>query len=79
LRQFVVGQNIGAALGLAQMGKPEHRDALDLEELGGLDPAVTGDDLAVVADQHRICEAKPFNAVGDLLDLLFGWVRALRL
>jgi hypothetical protein len=36
---------------------------------------VPGDDLIVVADQHRIGEAEPLNAVGDLADLLPG-VRA---
>jgi hypothetical protein len=30
------------------------------------------DDLAVIADQHRIGEAEPLDAVGDLPDLLFG-------
>jgi hypothetical protein len=36
---------------------------------------VPGDDFIVVADQHRIGEAEPLNAVGDLADLLPG-VRA---
>src|SRR5437870_5201821 len=40
------------------------------EELGGLDPAMTGDDLMIVADQNRVGKPKPLDAVGDLADLL---------
>jgi hypothetical protein len=42
------------------------------EELGSLDPAMTGDDLMIVADQNRVGKAKPLVAVGDLADLLSG-------
>jgi hypothetical protein len=33
---------------------------------------VPGDDLVIIADQHRVGEAEPLDAVGDLLDLLLG-------
>ena len=42
LRKLVVGDHIGAALGLGEVGQPERRDALDAKELCCLDPAMAG-------------------------------------
>ena len=71
-RQLVVGQHIGPPLRRIEMGQAQRRHAVHAEQLGGLDPAMAGDDLAVVADQHRIGEAEPLDAVGDLPNLLLG-------
>jgi hypothetical protein len=42
------------------------------QQLCGLDAAMARDDFVVVADQHRVGETKPLDAVGDLSDLLSG-------
>jgi hypothetical protein len=49
-----------------QRSEPTGSDALHPEQLGGFHPAVPSD------DQHRIREAEPQDAVGDLPDLLLG-------
>src|SRR5258708_39142312 len=54
------------------MSQAHRRDAVQAEQLCGLDPAVAGNDLAVLSDQNWIGEAEPPNAVGDLADLLLG-------
>jgi hypothetical protein len=33
---------------------------------------VAGNDFVVIADQNRVVEAEPLDAVGDLADLLAG-------
>src|SRR4029077_988621 len=43
--------------------------------LRGCHPAVAGDDLALVIDEHGIAESKPLDAFRDLPDLFLG-VRA---
>jgi hypothetical protein len=48
------------------------RDALDLEKLSGFDAAMSGDDPAIITDQHRIGESEPSDAVRDLPNLLLG-------
>jgi hypothetical protein len=70
--ELVVGQHIGAPLSRAQMSQAHRRDAVQAEQLCGLDPAVAGNDLAVLSDQNWIGEAEPPDAVGDLPDLLLG-------
>ena len=70
--KLVVGDDIGPPLRRIKVGEAQRRDALHPEQLGGFHPAVPGDDLVVIADQHRIREAEPVNAVGDLPDLLLG-------
>jgi hypothetical protein len=54
------------------MTQPDRRDAVQAEQLCGLDPAMAGDDLAVLSDQNRIGEAELPDAVGDLPDLFLG-------
>ena len=39
------------------------------EPAGGLDPAMAGQDGAVLVDEHRVGEAECFEAFGDLLEL----------
>ena len=51
------------------MGKAKRGDALHAKELGGFHPAMSGDDLVIVADQDRVGEAEFPDAVGDLADL----------
>jgi hypothetical protein len=70
--QLVVGQHIGAPLGGAQMRQTYRRDALQSEQLCGLDSAVAGDDPAVLSDQNWIVESELPDAVRDLSDLLLG-------
>jgi hypothetical protein len=70
--QLVVGQHIGSALGGIEVGQAHGRHVLPANKLGGLHPAVSGNDLIVIADQNRIGEAEPRDAVGDLADLLLG-------
>ena len=45
---------------------------LDAEQFRRCYAAVTGDDLSLVIDEHRIAKAKSLDAFGDLADLLFG-------
>lgn len=59
------------------MRQPHRRDCLKADLLGGTHAAMTGEDLAVVANQDRVREAKPPDALGDLGDLLF-WSAAAR-
>lgn len=68
--QLVVGEHVGAALGLIEMRQLQGGYTVQPEQLGGLDAAMACDDLAVVADQDRIGEAEAGDAVGDLADLL---------
>jgi hypothetical protein len=70
LGQPVVGEHVGPLLGLGEMREPNGRDGGEADQLGRLDPSVTGDDLAGIVDQHRVRKAEPFDAVGDLPDLL---------
>src|SRR5215207_7579436 len=49
LRKLVVGDDIGPSLGLVEMRQPERRDAFHAEELRCLDPAMTGNDLVLIA------------------------------
>jgi hypothetical protein len=70
LGELVVRDDVGPALSRAEVGQTKGWNALDSEELCGFDPAVTGDDLIVVADQHRVREPEALDAAGDLLDLL---------
>ena len=77
-RELVVGDHVGPALRRAQVGQPERRHALQAEQLGGLDPAVTGDDLVLIADQDRVGEAEALDASAICLICFLEWVRALR-
>jgi hypothetical protein len=70
--QLVVGDDVGSALRRIEVGQAQRRNALHSQQLGGFHSAMPGDDLAVIADQHRIGEAEPLDAVGDLPDLLLG-------
>jgi hypothetical protein len=72
LRQAVVGQDVRPPLGLGEVGQPYGRHHQQAQQLGGSDAPVAGDDLPVVANQHRVAEAEPLNAFCNLPDLLFG-------
>jgi hypothetical protein len=45
---------------------------LDTQQLCGRHPAVAGNDLVLVVDEHGIAEAKPLDALSDLANLLVG-------
>jgi hypothetical protein len=70
LGELVVGEEVSAPFRRSEVGEAKGRDLFHAEELGGLDPAVPGNDLAVVTDEDRIIESEPLDALGDLLDLL---------
>jgi hypothetical protein len=70
--ELVVGEDVSPALRRIEVREANRRDALQAYELGCLDPAMSGDDLVIIADQHRIGEAELLNAIGNLPDLLLG-------
>ena len=70
LGKFVVGQDIGPALGGAQVRQTKSGHLGAAQELGGLDPPVAGYDLVLVRDQDWVREAEPLDALGDLPQLL---------
>ena len=70
LRQAVVGQDIGPALGVGEVG---HQHAGDLGHPlrpGGLHPAVAGNDVVVKVDEHRRHKAKLPQGATKQPDLL---------
>ena len=81
LGELVVGQDIGALIGLAQVRQPAGRHCVDAEELGRFHAAVAGDDLLGIVDQDRVAEAELLDALCDLANLLLRmragivWVR----
>jgi hypothetical protein len=70
--KLIVSQQVSAPLSRVQMSQAHRRDVLQAEQLCGLDPAVAGNDPAVLTDQNRIGEAEMSDTVGDLTDLLLG-------
>ena len=71
-RELVVGEHVSAPLGVGEMRQRDGRDRFPAQQLRRLDAAVTGDDLAVTRDQHRVGEPEPLDRRGDLPNLLFG-------
>lgn len=71
-RELVVDEHIGAPLSRIEMSEAHSRDVLQADQLCSLDSAVTGDDLAILADQYRVGKSEPPDAVCDLPDLLLG-------
>ena len=69
--ELVVGQGISALVGGRRLGQPEGRNFSQAQMLGGRNAAMAGDDVVAIADQDRIGESKPRDAVGDLPDLPF--------
>jgi hypothetical protein len=45
----------------------------DAEQLGGEQPAMAGDDVAVAVGQDRDNEAEKLDAIGNLPNLLLLW------
>jgi hypothetical protein len=45
---FLVGQDVGALVGFAQVGDSAHRHRFESQELRGFDTAMAGDDLVIV-------------------------------
>jgi hypothetical protein len=70
LGELVVGQDVGPALGLSEMGQLDDRDRLQAKHFGSLEPAMPGNDGALAIHQDRVGEAELADAVGDLADLL---------
>ena len=71
LGKLVVGQHIGALIGIAQVRQPARRHRVDAKELGRFHAAVAGDDLLRIVHQDRVAEAELLDALCDLANLLF--------
>ena len=69
LSQPVVGEHVGALLGLAHVREANGRHLAHAEQLGCLDTAVPGDDETIFVDEDGVVEAERLDAVGDLVDL----------
>jgi hypothetical protein len=72
LRDAVVGEPQRLLLRGGEMPQHDRRHLLDAERHRGLEPAVTGDQHAVLVDQQRVGEAEGQHAGLDLLDLRGG-------
>ena len=70
IRQSIVCDRISLALRLAPTAGDDGRHLLDAFELCRLEPAVAGDQHAVLADQHRHGPAELAQRRPDLFDLL---------
>ena len=71
LGELVVGQDVGALIGVAQMRQLACGYCVDAEELGGFHAAVAGDDLLGIVHQDRVAEPKLLDALCNLANLLF--------
>jgi hypothetical protein len=71
LGEPVVGQHVGAFLGVREVRQPQGLDLIQPKELCGLDPTMAGNDLAGIVDKDRVSEAEALDAVSNLPDLLF--------
>ena len=69
LGELVVGEDVGANLGLCQVLEPDSRHRLETKQLGRSNSAVAGNDAAFAVDEHRVGEAEAFDAIGDLAKL----------
>jgi hypothetical protein len=70
LGQTVVGDAAGTDLRCRQVRQPDDRHLLEPQMLRRLEPAVAGDDLAVVGDHHRCRPAVLDQRGSDPGDLL---------
>jgi hypothetical protein len=68
-RELVVGDQIRPLLGLAQLVEPNHRHLGEPELARGEQPAVTGEDAALLVNQHRVRPPEFHHARRDLIDL----------
>ena len=81
LGEPVVGQDVGALIGVAQVRQPACGHCVDTKELGGFHAAVASDDLLRIVHQDRVAEAELLDALCDLPNLLprmrsgIVWVR----
>ena len=71
----IVGKPERLDLLFVEIGDPQHRDPIETQQLRRLEPAMSGDEVAVGVDQNRIGPAVGLHRVGELADLLFS-VRA---
>ena len=69
-RQLVVSDDVSAPLSVREMRQFDCRHGLPAQRAGGLHPAMAGNDLAVLGDQHRVGESKPADRRRYLLELL---------
>ena len=69
-RQPIVGNNIGLLVCFSKMREPNAGHGLHIQLPCRQKPAMTGKDLIFIIDQYRVVKPKPFDAAGDLLDLL---------
>src|ERR1700730_6070054 len=69
LRQFVVGDHVGASLDLRKVREAQHRDLRETKQLRRGNTTMARNNLAVVGRQHRIHEAEALDRRSNLLDL----------
>jgi hypothetical protein len=74
--ELAVGEDVSPALRRIEVGEANRRDALQTDQPGCFDPAMSGDDLVIIADQHGIGEAElpMLSAIWRICFL--EWVRA---
>ena len=68
-RNPIVGQHELAPLQLGKSLERDDRHVTQAKLPGRSQATMAGDDVAVLADQNRICEAERADAAGDLGDL----------
>ncbi len=69
LRQFVVGDHVGASLDLRKVREAQHGDLRETKQLRRGNTTMARNNLAVVGRQHRIHEAEALDRRSNLLDL----------
>ena len=67
--ELVVGHQVRPLLRLAQVLEPDHRHLGEPELPRGEQPAVAGEDAALLVDQHRVGPAEFDHRGRDLIDL----------
>jgi hypothetical protein len=70
--ELVVGDDIGANLGVREVLEADRRHAFQTKQLGRLDAPMAGDDTARAIYQNWVCKPEPLYTGGDLADLLLG-------
>ena len=70
LGQLIVGDPVGAALGLVEVAEPDHRHVLQPQHGGRQHPAMPGDQLAIVCNHAGHGPAELRHAGRDLRNLV---------
>ncbi len=68
-RELIVSEDVSSPLRRVQMGEAQGRNRLHFEKLRRLNTAVTGDDFALIGDEHGVIETESLDRRSDLFDL----------